>query len=317
MMNFTKPLLAAAALCLAPLSGRAEGWTPSGPITMYIGFAAGGGADTQARLIAQGLEEKYGWSVIPQQATGNSGLNLAQDLLEAPKDGTAIGMAVTETLTYNALVAGDPKLQLESFTALATTAAFQLGLVAMKGGDFDSWEKVAEAAKAGTPIRFAVATDRQGDMAWHLGQKTGIDFNIVPVKGGAGVMNGLRGGDVDIGWVAGAQSKPVKQGEMTNIARGIATPLVDTPDAPSIKELGSDFFLDGYFMFIAPGGMDPAARAALGAAIKDVLTDTNSQANALVTKAFGGPGVMVGDELDAYMAQSKADAEALLKSASE
>jgi tripartite-type tricarboxylate transporter receptor subunit TctC len=59
-MKFIKPLVAAAALCLSPIASLADDWAPSGPITMYIGFAAGGGADTQARLIAQGLEEKFG-----------------------------------------------------------------------------------------------------------------------------------------------------------------------------------------------------------------------------------------------------------------
>ncbi|MHA7869860.1 MAG: tripartite tricarboxylate transporter substrate-binding protein [Salipiger thiooxidans] len=313
-MSFIKPLLAAVAMCAAPMATLAQEWTPPGPITMYIGFAAGGGADTQARLIAQGLEQKFGWSVIPQQATGNSGLNLAQELREAPADGTAIGMVVTETLTYNALIAGDPNLQLENFTPLATTAAFQLGLVAMKGGDFDSWDKVTAAAEAGTPIRFATATDRQGDMAWHLGQKVGIDFNIVSVKGGADIMNGLRGGDMDIGWVAGAQSRPVQQGEMVNIARGIEEPLADSPDAPSITELGSDFYLDGYFMFIAPEGLDPAAREALGSAIRDVLEDSSTEASALVTKGFGGPSVITGEALDSYMAKAKTDADALLSS---
>lgn len=154
-------------------------------------------------------------------------------------------------------------------------------------------------------------------MAWHLGQKAGSDFNIVSVKGGADVMNGLRGDDVDIGWVAGAQSKPVQQGEMVNIARGIKTPLADSPNAPSIIELGSEFYLDGYFMFIGPEDMDTTARDALGAAIRDVLEDGSTEANALVTKAFGGPAVMTGEDLDAYMQQSKADAEALLTSVSQ
>jgi tripartite-type tricarboxylate transporter receptor subunit TctC len=280
---------------------------------MYIGFAAGGGADTQARLIAQGLEEKFGWTVIPQQVPGNSGLNLAAELAEAPADGTAIGMVVSETLTYSALAAGNPSLQLENFTPVATTAQFQMGLVAMDGGDFDSWDKVMTEAEAGTPIRFATASDRQADMAWHLGQSVGIDFNIVEVRGGAGVMDGLRGGDVDIGWVAGAQSKSVQQGEMTNIARGIKTPLADTPDAPVITDLGSDYLLDGYFMFIAPGGLDPAAREALGSAIRAVAEDSSTDANAMLTKAFGGPAVVTGESLDIYMEHSVEDAAALIE----
>lgn len=317
MNKFFKPLIAAATLCATAIAAQADDWTPPGPITMYIGFAAGGGADTQARLIAQGIEATYGWTVIPQQAPGNSGLNLAAELAKSPTDGTAFGMVVSETLTYSAQASGDPAFALDKFTSLATTAEFQMGLVAMQGGDFDSWDKVKAAADAGTPIRFATASDRQADMAYHLGLKTGIDFNIVEVRGGAGVMAGLRGGDVDIGWVAGAQAKPVQQGEMTNIARGIAAPLADTPDAPAITELGSDYLLDGYFMFIAPGDMDPAAREALGNAIRAVAEDSASEANALLTKAFGGPAVRTGDDLDAYMAQSNADAGELMKAVSE
>lgn len=317
MINYYKPLIAAVALCTttftAHFSAQAEEWKPSGPITMYVAFAAGGGADTQARLIAQGIEDKYGWKIIPQQAQGNSGLALAAKLAQAPADGTAIGMAISETLTYSAQASGDPSFALEKFTALATTAQFQMGLVAMNDGDFDSWEKVKAAGKAGKKIRFATASDRQADMAWHLGKKSGLDFNIVEVRGGKGVMNGLRGGDVDIGWVAGAQSKSVKQGELTNIARGIQAPLVDTPDAPVITDLGSEFLLDGYFMFIAPGNMDPAARKALGDAIRSVAEDSSTKANSLLTKAFNGASVITGDKLDVYMKQSNEDATKLMK----
>ena len=317
MNIFLKPLFAASVLISSTSVGQAEDWAPPGPITMYVGFAAGGGADTQARLIAQGIEEKYGWTIIPQQLPGNSGLTLATELVKAPADGTAFGMVVSETLTYSAQAVGDPALQLDKFTALATTAEFQSGLVAMADGAFDSWDKVKAAAEAGTPIRFSTASDRQADMAWHLGQKTGIDFNIVEVRGGAGVMDGLRGGDVDIGWVAGAQSKSVRQGEMTNIARGIKAPLADTPDAPAITDLGSDFYLDGYFMFIAPGGLDPVAREALGNAIRAVAEDSATEANALLTKGFGGPSVRTGEDLDTYMADANAAAAALIKAVSE
>ena len=310
-----KPLALAAAILLAPVQSIAENWTPPGPITMMIGFAAGGGADTQARLIAQGIEAKYGWKILPQQLTGNSGLSLAAELAKAPADGTVIGMVVSESLTYSALAAGQPELQLEHFTPLATTASFELGLVAMADGAFNSWDKVTAAAAAGTPIRFGVASDRQGDVAYLFGQALGVEFNIVPVKGGAGVMNGLRGGDLDIGWVAGAQSKPVQQGEMVNIASGIPAPLKDSPDAPLVSDLGSPFVLDGYFMFIAPGNLDPQARAALGAAIGDVLNDPATEANALVTRGFGGPDVITGDALDAKMQQLKENAAQLLDKA--
>lgn len=316
MKDLFKPIaIAIAAVCTPAVSSAAD-WTPPGPITMYIGFAAGGGADTQARLIAQGIEERYGWKVLPQQLTGNSGLSLAAELAKAPADGTAIGMVVSETLTYSALAAGADDLQLDKFTPLATTASFELGLVAMADSAFDSWDKVDAAAKSGNPIRFGVASDRQADVAYLFGKSAGIDLNIVPVKGGAGVMNGLRGGDLDIGWVAGAQSKPVKQGEMVNIASGIPAALKDSPDAPMITDLGSTFYLDGYFMFIAPAKMDPAARSALGAAIEEVLNDPATEAHTLVTNGFGGADVITGEALDAKMKGLLEDAAKLLDEAS-
>lgn len=317
MKDLFKPIAIAIAAFCTPTVSFAQDWAPPGPITMLIGFAAGGGADTQARLIAQGIEERYGWKVLPQQLTGNSGLSLAAELAKAPADGTAIGMVVSESLTYSALAAGNGDLQLDKFTPLATTASFEMGLVAMTDGSFDSWDKVAEAAKAGDPIRFGVASDRQADVAYLFGKSAGIDFNIVPVKGGAGVMNGLRGGDLDIGWVAGAQSKAVQQGEMVNIASGIPSTLGDSPDAPVIADLGSTFYLDGYFMFIAPGNMNPAARAALGAAIEDVLNDPATEAHALVTNGFGGADVITGEALDTKMNVLLEDAAKLLKEANE
>ncbi|MEC8204989.1 MAG: sulfatase-like hydrolase/transferase, partial [Pseudomonadota bacterium] len=49
-------------------SGALAEWKPSGPITMMIAFAAGGGADTQARMIAEELEKRHGWKIIPEQS---------------------------------------------------------------------------------------------------------------------------------------------------------------------------------------------------------------------------------------------------------
>ncbi|WBU60565.1 tripartite tricarboxylate transporter substrate-binding protein [Paracoccus albus] len=317
MTKLFKHLLLATSILSAPVFANAQDWEPPGPIKLLIGFAAGGGADTQARLVAQGIEERYGWTILPEQVEGNSGLSLAAQLTSEPADGTAIGMVVSETLTYSALAAGDPELQLDQFTSLATTASFELGLVAMTGSAYDSWDKVVAAAEGGEAVRFGVASDRQADVAWLFGQSVGLDFNIVPVQGGAGVMNGLRGGDLDVGWVAGAQSKAVQQGEMVNIVSGISQKLGDSPDAPTITDLGGEYLLDGYFMFIAPGGLDPSARAALGSAIADVLNDPESEANQLVESGFGGADVLTGEDVDARMLELNEEAEALLSAANE
>lgn len=313
MNRFARTCVMLASLVAAPLAATAEEWAPPGPITLLIGFAAGGGADTQARLIAAGIEDKTGWTILPQQVTGNSGLNLAKQLGTAPADGTVIGMVVSETLSYNAVLAGVPALQAENFTPLATTAAFQMGLIAKADGRFSTWEKMKAEAESGTPIRFGVATERQADMAYHFALETGIPFNIVSVAGGAEIMNGVRAGDLDIGWVAGAQANAVAAGELVNIATGIPTPLAESPDAPSIIDLGSKFYLDGYFMFMAPKGIPEEARAALARVIGDVARDPSTEAGALIQRSFGGAAVLTGAELDTYIAEGVRASSELLE----
>jgi tripartite-type tricarboxylate transporter receptor subunit TctC len=95
-----------------------------------IGFAAGGGADTQARLIAEALEEKMGWKFIPEQVTGKGGVTLLAAMKDQPNDGTVIGLVVTESLGYN-LAAANSGTTPADFTGLSTTAGFQMGIVSL------------------------------------------------------------------------------------------------------------------------------------------------------------------------------------------
>lgn len=313
MKRFIKSTVLGLMVLAAPATLLAADWTPPGPIKLLIGFAAGGGADTQARLIAEALEAEHGWSIVPEQLTGKGGTLLAAELADAPADGTTIGMIVTETLGYNAVASGNDKLALENFTPVVTTAGFQMGLVALSNSDFTTYDKIKEAAAAGTPIRFGVMSPRLGDVAYHLGQKTGVDFNIVSLKGGKAVMNALNAGDIDIGWGAGIQTKAVIAGDMVNVASGISKPLDASPDAPLITDLGSEFANDGYFLFAAPAGLPAEAREALASAIQAVVDNPETKAGGLIKKAFGGSSVIVGDELDALLASDVENASKLMK----
>ena len=64
MKRTLKAAIAAIGLTVTATVGMAADWTPPGPIKLMIAFRAGGGADTQARLIAEALEEKMGWNRI-------------------------------------------------------------------------------------------------------------------------------------------------------------------------------------------------------------------------------------------------------------
>ena len=298
------------------LGAAAEDWKPAGPVKLMIAFAAGGGADTQARLIAEELEATLGWSFIPEQVTGKGGLNLAAAMKSEANDGTVIGIAVTETLGYN-MAASNSGMTPADFTPITTTAGFQMGVVARSDKGWNTMADVVAAAKSGQDIRFGVMSPRLADLAYLLGKAQGVDFNIISVKGGKAVMNGVNAGDMDIGFMAGIQAKGVAAGDLVNLASALKAPLVQTPDAPTFADLGVEFSADGYFMFMGPAGMPDDARAALANAIKGVVENPETKAGGLIKKAFGGASVIMGGDLDAMVASDYASAGDLLKAASE
>jgi len=275
-------------------AGLAADWTPPGPIKLMIAFAAGGGADTQARLIAEDLEAVYGWEIIPEQVTGKGGLNAAMALRKEPADGSAIAMIVTETLGYNlqAANAGTPDM----LTPITTTAGTQMAIVALAKSGYSTLADVIAAAKGGAEIRFGVMSPMLGDLAYVIGKTNGVDFNIISVRGGKAVMNGLNAGDMDIGFGAGIQAKAVMAGDMVELASARDGTLANTPDAPLLSDFDVPYTNDTAFMLVGPAGMDPAARDAIAAAVADVVS-REGPVNDFLTRGFGGPMVVAGDAL--------------------
>ena len=303
------------ALALAQVA-VAQDWTPPGPVKLMIGFRAGGGADTQARLIAEALEDSMGWQFIPEQVTGKGGAVLAAALKDEPNDGTAIGMIVTESLGYNMAAAGNAGYNLSDFMALTTTAGFQMAVCALSSRGWTTFDDVIAAAKAGESIRFGVMSPKLADLAYLLGKANGVEFNIVMMQGGKGVMDGLNAGDIDIGWGAGIQTNAVLAGDMVQLVSGISRPLELSPEAPLLSDLGVEYNADGYFMFVAPDGLPDEARIAFADAISGLVMEESTPVGGFLKKGFGGATVIAGDSLDAFLADELEAAHELLEAAS-
>lgn len=69
----------------------------SKPIRVLVGFAAGGGNDVIARLVAQKMGEGASGQVLVDNKTGASGLIAADILAKAPPDGTTLMVAAQTT----------------------------------------------------------------------------------------------------------------------------------------------------------------------------------------------------------------------------
>ena len=146
-------------------------------------------------------------------------------------------MVASETMGYN-MMAANAGVTPDDYTAIATTAGFQMGIVASSAKGWTSFADLVAAANAGETVRMGVMTPKLADLAYLVGKAQGVDLNIISVQGGKAVMNGVNAGDMDAGFMAGIQAKGVAAGDLVNLASAFSVPLTQTPDAPILGDLG-------------------------------------------------------------------------------
>ena len=309
--------LAAGGMLFAASSGiqqvNAAEWKPSGPITVLIGFSAGGGTDTQARLIAAELEKRKGWKIIPQNMPGKAGGIMARKLKDMPADGLSIGMAVTESFGYAMLASKKAGYAAKDITYIATTTSSQMGIVAKTDRGWKTLKDVISEGKKGKVFKFAGMSPKHADINYLIEQKYGVKFNTVILRGGKKVMNAITAGDVDLGYGAGIQAKAVKAGQMVNLASGLSNRLKISPDAPTLMEMGIPYDIAAKFIFVGPAGMSANVRKTLADAIGGVINDPSTKASKFVTARYGGPDVLTGKKLDNFIEANIKDALKLMK----
>src|SRR5947209_19962638 len=84
-------------LCLAATTALAAGY-PDHTIKIVVPFAAGGGTDVLARIIAQNLNAKWGQPVVVENQPGASGAIGTRAVMKAAPDGYTLLMASTGAL---------------------------------------------------------------------------------------------------------------------------------------------------------------------------------------------------------------------------
>lgn len=261
-----------------------------------IGFAAGGGTDTQARMIAAEIEKRKGWKVIPSNVAGRGGALMARKLKSMPADGTALGMAVTESFGYNMMASKNPGYTARDFTYITTTTGSQMGLVVKASKGWKTWGEFLKAAKT-KKLKFGGMGQKHADVNYLLEQKFGVKFNTIVLRGGRAVMNALNAGDIDIGYGAGIQARAVKSGDMINLVSGLSKRLNISPNAPTLMELGIPYDIGAKFVVVEPKGIPNDARQALTSAFAEILNDKTSKVNKFINARYTGPDVLSGKAL--------------------
>ncbi|MDL5039342.1 tripartite tricarboxylate transporter substrate binding protein [Comamonas sp. Y6] len=254
-----RPLILAAALaaCLPLAGANAQDFPPKRPVTMVVGFAAGGSADIAARIIAKKLGENIGQSVVVDNKPGAGG-NLAHaQVAHGPTDGSVLLFGSIGPLSISPhfmKVSYDPLKDLAPIT-MGVTFPNVLVVPASKGiktlGEF-----VAAAKRE--PGKLDFASTGPGSAAHLAGELLNdiakIDTVHIPYKGGAPALQDVLGGRVSSFYAAPPTALPhIESGKLIPLATTGLTRPAYLPNVPTVAETYPGFNATNWYAFVAPG----------------------------------------------------------------
>lgn len=280
-------------------------------ITLVVSYAAGGGADLMARLIAPKLAEALGQAVVVDNKPGASGQIAAGQVARAAPDGTQLLLDASSFAVNPALF---PKLPYDSdkaFTPLAVLALYPNVLVCTPGFEAKTVKDLIKIAKA-RPGEISYASSGNGS-AQHLAgalfeDRAGVKFTHIPYRGGGPAMNDVMAGQVPLFFANVASSLgQIQSGRLRPLAVTSKRRARALPDIPTMEEAGvAAYEVLEWNPLLAPAGMDAVTKATLISAVRKAMTDPEvlGRVRALSGEVFpDGPDGLIPAFLKAQQAQ--------------
>ncbi len=234
---------------------------PTRPLTMVIGFAAGGSTDIQGRVLANVMEEHLGQpvNVVNQPGAGSA---VAFTRLKNNTDGGHTFLfGGTTALTFTPIIT-EVEYEIDDFEYLAAVALGQNAIVTSAEQPFSTFDEIIAYGKE-NPMTYAQQTPLDQAIIEAVARQEGLDLAIVPTGGGGGMAPLVLANEVDFAYSGGTHAQYTPTGEMVVAAFLSAERSPFYPDVPTLMELGYDYSIEDYRTIIVPAGTPDAAKAKL------------------------------------------------------
>jgi tripartite-type tricarboxylate transporter receptor subunit TctC len=265
-MKTTKRILAEVTICLTimallPFSGAALADYPERPITIIVGFDPGAATDIMTRTLAAGAEKQLGKPFVIENKGGGGGSVALGIVANAKPDGYTLCGAPNVSMIDTALMQKVTFKPLKSFTPIvAHSAAEHTALLVKSDAPWKTFKEFIDYAKK-NPGKVKYSSSGVGT-GMHvamevIAHKEGIKWVHVPYKGSAPATAALLGGHVDA-CSAGIGYQPhVLSGALRILADHGLKRQAAFPNAPTLKELGYDYYNDTMHAIVGPAGLPP------------------------------------------------------------
>jgi tripartite-type tricarboxylate transporter receptor subunit TctC len=251
--------LAIVAACLSGDRAPAQDW-PSKPVRIISPFAAGGGSDILARILASQLGEQLGKQFYVENRGGAGGLVGTAAAAKSDPDGYTL--VVSSIATHVLAPATSPAgfHPLKDFTHIAFIGGPPTVVVVHPSLGVKSLPDLIKQAKA---AREALSYVSPGPgtlgnlIAISLGQEENIAVTHITYKGAGQAVTDLIAGHVKLGSVTlTAALAHIRTGSLIPLAVSSANRLGELPNVPTLKELGySNLVAITWFGIAGPAGI--------------------------------------------------------------
>ncbi len=244
-MKFKKLALVSTAALAAFTFGTANAAEfPRKPVTMIVGYGAGGGTDSYARALASVAPEYLNLQpLIVVNKPGGSGVPAAKFVADSKPDGHTIHLASSGALYFSTQFRKAPVDPFDDFKIVCMVGRLLPAVFVHKDSPIKTAKQlVAEAQANPGKMRFATPgrTSTWGIAALAFAKRNNIQGQDVPAKGGAPARGLVIGKQVDYG-VFGIHLRSGFQDQLRVL--GLLFPERDpnNKDVATMKELGVNF----------------------------------------------------------------------------
>lgn len=270
--------LAALVLCVA-VPAVAQQY-PAKPVRIMVGFAPGGGVDTAARIVAQGLTDAWGMQVLVENRPGAAGGVATEFTAKAPPDGYTLMLC--QIASHAITPARSKKLpydHINDFAFPSMIGSVTNVFMVHPSMPTKSMREFIALAKA-RPGQINFGSSGVGASP-HLSiellkSMTRIDIVHVPYKGAALALSDVMSGHIEssVGNLSGGLLGAIKAGRVRALGVTSAKRSKQVPEVPTFAEAGvPGYDVSGWYGICTQSKVPQPVLAKLTADLQRILND--------------------------------------------
>ena len=264
-------------LSASAVMAQAQETYPKGPIKIVVPYSAGAVTDALARIIAMGLNESFGVSVVVENKVGAGGTIGTEQVAFSPPDGYTLLLGATGPVSVGKALY--PQLRYDpakDLTPLAIITRVPFVVVVHPDQPYKNIADLIAAAKA-KPNTIPYGSAGNGTPQHIIGemfkQSANVQLLHVPYKGSAPATTDLLGNQVPLMFDnPGPLMQHIRNGKLRALAQTGDKRSAALPDVPTLREAGIVGLVAApWYGIMGPGNMPNAIAEKLNKEINAVL----------------------------------------------